>query len=443
LIEDVFIMSRELFGTDGVRGVAGEYPLDPEGTEQIGMAVGTHFAEEGETVLLGYDPRESSPELAKGLVTGIIATGANVEVVGVLPTPGLAYLTREGNVAAGVMVTASHNPYGDNGVKVFDRTGGKLPDETEVTLNGMIVDGVPSRGVPGMVTYNPDRLTAYEDFLVTSAEGMSFEGLTLGIDTAHGAASGIARRVFGDRLGATVVTMGDAPDGRNINDKVGATHTAALQRMVVDKQLDMGVALDGDADRLVMVDEKGREFTGDHILYTLGVFGGHEGIVATQMTNLGAEQAMAAKGITLVRADVGDRYVLEGLRQTGYGLGGEQSGHIVMPDLLMTGDGMLAAIRTIRAVRASGLSLAEWRDQVPLLPQSLVNIPVTNKELLRHPDVAAYVDEVTQGLNGSGRVLIRPSGTEPKARVMIEAPDAEQAAERAAAGLQRLLQRLA
>ena len=431
-------MSRELFGTDGVRGVAGEYPLDTIGTGQIGEAVGTLFAEPGELVLIGHDPRESSPHLVAGLAAGVTATGANVEVVGVIPTPGLAYLTRESDAAAGIMVTASHNKYSDNGVKVFDRTGGKLTDETETTMNGMITGGVAGRGSFGSWLHSTERVVGYENFLVASAEGTDLTGMRIAVDSANGAASGIAARVF-TRLGADVMAVADKPDGRNINAGCGATHTEMLEETVVENGLDLGVALDGDADRLMLVDGLGRKFDGDHIMYTLATAGGHDGVVATVMTNLGAEQAMRGNGIDVIRAGVGDRYVLEGLRESGYRLGGEQSGHIILPERLATGDGMLAAIQAIRAVRESGLSLAEWRDQVELLPQALVNIPVPDKRLLGHESVRAYIDEVTDRLGGNGRVLIRPSGTEPLARVMVESPDAHEAAMAAAAGLERLL----
>jgi len=372
------------------------------------------------------------------LAAGVTATGANVEVVGVIPTPGLAYLTRESDAAAGIMVTASHNKYSDNGVKVFDRTGGKLTDETETTMNGMITGGVAGRGSFGSWLHSTERVVGYENFLVASAEGTDLTGMRIAVDSANGAASGIAARVF-TRLGADVMAVADKPDGRNINAGCGATHTEMLEETVVENGLDLGVALDGDADRLMLVDGLGRKFDGDHIMYTLATAGGHDGVVATVMTNLGAEQAMRGNGIDVIRAGVGDRYVLEGLRESGYRLGGEQSGHIILPERLATGDGMLAAIQAIRAVRESGLSLAEWRDQVELLPQALVNIPVPDKRLLGHESVRAYIDEVTDRLGGNGRVLIRPSGTEPLARVMVESPDAHEAAMAAAAGLERLL----
>jgi len=434
-------MARELFGTDGVRGPAGVYPLDFEGTEAIGRAAGTHFAEPGDTILIGHDPRESSPEIVEGLAAGMTAVGVNVEVIGTIPTPGLALTTREHNVAAGAMVTASHNPYRDNGIKIFDHNGGKLTDDTEGILNDMITGGVPDRGYPGQRKNNSRGVTEYEDFLVASAGGASFDGLRIGLDAGNGAASGIAHRVF-ERLGADVVAIGDKPDGRNINDGVGATHPDALQQAVIENGLDMGAAFDGDADRIIMVDGNGEQFNGDKIMYTLAKARGEGLVVATQMTNLGTEQAMAREGISLDRRGVGDRYVLEGLRETGANIGGEQSGHIILPELLATGDGMLAAVQMVKAVRESGLTLAEWSAEVHQLPQSLVNIPVADKRLLNHPEVQALIAAKGEEMNGNGRLLIRPSGTEPKARVMVESDDAFERAEAYAAELKQLLTRL-
>jgi phosphoglucosamine mutase len=439
------------FGTDGIRGKA-EAILG--GARLVGQAGGAHFAPEGGTIALAWDPRESSPEIADELARGLVEAGANVERFGVMPTPGLAYLVREGDFAAGAMITASHNKYGDNGIKYFGASGEKLTDGAQDELSSLIEGGVLLSGRNRGVQYeNPDAVSRYEDFLVATAEGVSFDGLRMVIDTANGAASGIAGRVF-RRLGASVVMRADKPDGRNINENCGATHTGPLQEAVTKRHAafgfrrpHMGVAFDGDADRLVMADGRGREFTGDHILYTLAAASQneidarkrHKGIVVTHMTNLGAENAMRAAGVDVVREDVGDRYVLRGLAETGYQLGGEQSGHVIMPYLLATGDGMLAAIQTIRAVRESGMSLEEWRDRVTLLPQSLVNLRGVNKAALGNPDVVEYVSGVTERLNGSGRVLIRPSGTEDMVRVMVEAPDAEEAAQAAASGLRPLL----
>jgi phosphoglucosamine mutase len=430
-------MSRELFGTDGVRGKAGTHPLDNSTVTRIGMAVAAYFAKPGEFILIGRDTRESSPQIVASLIAGITAAGVDVRVVGVVPTAGLAYLTGRTDAAAGIMVTASHNPYQDNGIKVFDAHGSKLPDTTEEKLTTLIKRGVKPHHF-GSWQCDETLVKEYEDLLVTSAGGSMLDGLTLAVDTANGAASGLAERVF-TRLGATIVPLADAPDGRNINASCGATDTRMLQREVTAQGLQAGAAFDGDADRLVLVDEKGREFTGDHILYTLAVAGSHRGIVATIMTNMGMEIALADRGISLHRVSVGDRYVLEGLQKTNLKLGGEQSGHIILPDILNTGDGLLAAIQTLLAIKASGRSLAEWRDDITLLPQALVNVPVKNKSLADSPEVRTLIQEQTEAFGGNGRVLIRPSGTEPLVRVMVEGTNAQETAEAAAAKLKLLL----
>jgi phosphoglucosamine mutase len=431
-------MSRELFGTDGVRGLAGQYPLDSDGVYRIGMAVGTKFASSGQQIVVGCDTRESSAQIVSDLVRGLNAVGVAVVEASVLPTPGLAYSTREGEqFVAGIMVTASHNPYEYNGIKVFDSKGDKLNDEIEATLNTLIKEGVPERD-PCTTHTKQDLITTYEDFLVSSAEGLDLHGLAIAIDTANGAASGLAERVFG-KLGATVTPLFDKPDGRNINAGCGATDTKALTEQVLADKLSLGIALDGDADRVLLVDGQGREVKGDHILYILAVTGQYKGVVATVMSNLGLELALKRRDIVLKRTDVGDRYVLEGLHETGYKLGGEQSGHIILPDLLATGDGLLAAVQTLRAISNSDKDLAQWWDEVTLLPQALVNIPLPNKAILESPEVHTFIDAQTAVLAGKGRVLIRPSGTEPLARVMVEADNAAGIAETIAAELTKLI----
>lgn len=432
-------MSRELFGTDGVRGLYGQYPIDETGAEKIGRAVGTQFAKPGQQIVVGRDPRESSEGLAKALTDGLTAVGVNVTLAGVLPTPGLAYLTKNGgNFAAGVMITASHNPREYNGFKVFDGDGDKLPDGSEAELNGLIEQAVPDRGDVGQVTDDSGLVKRYEDFLVGSAGGLNLGGLKVAVDSANGASSGLAERVF-RRLGAEVQALFDKPDGRNINDGCGATNTAALKAAVIEGKLSLGVALDGDADRIMMVDDQGREVNGDHLLYLLAVAGQLDGVVATVMSNLGFEQSLNQKGIKLERVKVGDRYVLEGLAQTGFRLGGEQSGHIIFPELLKTGDGLLTAVQTLKALGDGAKTLAQWRDEVKLLPQALVNIPLADKAALERADAKAYIEQQEEQLSGQGRLLIRPSGTEPLARVMVEAPDAKAVAERIAEKLKELV----
>jgi phosphoglucosamine mutase len=433
-------MARELFGTDGVRGLAGQYPLDSDGAYRIGKAVGTHFAKVGEQIVIGWDTRESSEIIVADMIRGLSDAGAHTVKAGVIPTPGLSYVTREkSEFMAGIMITASHNPYQYNGVKVFDANGDKLPDQLEAELNTLIESELPNRG-DGSQSTSDELITLYEDFLVGTAEGLQLNGLKVAVDSANGAASGLAERVF-KRLGAEVSALFNKPDGRNINDGCGATDISALRETVLSKQLELGVALDGDADRLIMVDSRGREVKGDYLLYLLAVVRQADGVVATVMSNVGFEQALQKRGIGLLRTDVGDRYVLEGLKQTGYKLGGEQSGHIIFPLVLATGDGMLAAVQTLRAVGTSGKTLADWCDEVELLPQALVNIQVDDKQKLEDKNVGQYIssqqDKITKT---GGRLLIRPSGTEPLVRVMVEANDAETLANEIANHLKELLQ---
>jgi phosphoglucosamine mutase len=433
-------MSRDLFGTDGVRGVAGEYPLDTDGVKAIAKAVGVYFAEPGKTIVIGQDTRESSAQIVEDLISGLNEVGVNSVCVEVLPTPGLAYLTHtHEEFVAGIMVTASHNTYKYNGIKVFDKDGGKLADSTENDLNDLIEKGVENRSPIGESVVNKKLINQYEDFLVETASSLQLNGLLVAIDSANGASSKLAERVF-KRLGANVTALFDQPNGRNINENCGATDIAALRQVVLDKHLALGIALDGDADRLIMVDERGREVKGDYLLYILAVVRQTNGVVATIMSNQGFEIALQKKGIELLRTDVGDRYVLEGLKQTGYKLGGETSGHIIFPLVLSTGDGLLAAVQTLRAINTSNKSLAQWCDEVELLPQALVNIPLADKSLLKSKKVQDFINSETDRLK-PGRMLIRPSGTEPLVRVMVEAPNADEEAEMVAAKLEELLKK--
>jgi phosphoglucosamine mutase len=416
-------MSSQLFGTDGIRGPAGTYPLDDAGMLQIGKAVGDYFAMPGETVLVGWDPRESSPKLMEPLVKGLAGMGAEVRKVGVIPTPGLAYLTKQQGARAGVIITASHNPYTDNGVKIFTPDGRKLSDKDQAGLNQRIDDQITDRA-GGRIIEDLDAAKAYEDFLVESAGGKKFGTLQLAVDMANGATSGVAARAF-ERLGAKVTTLSDKPDGRNINVECGATDTRALQQAVKSQGLDAGAAFDGDGDRVMLVDAQGRELNGDYILYILAMAGKQKGVVATIMSNQGLETALKEAGIGFSRTAVGDRSVLQGLDDTGFQLGGEQSGYIIISEYAATGDGILAAIRTLAAVLESKESLAGWRDKLQLVPQALVNIAFPDKSLLSREDIQAFIQAQTEDLGAKGRLSIRPSGTEPKVRVMVEAADAE------------------
>ncbi len=431
-------MNRELFGTDGVRGLAGEYPLNEEGARHIGAAVGRYFAGQGQSVIIGHDPRESSDDLVKALTEGLMAGGVQVVRVGIIPTPGLAYLTREHDqFKAGIMVTASHNGYEHNGIKVFGSKGDKLPDESEVILNKLIEDPIEEK-VGGTVTDKPELIGEYEDFLVSSGHDLDLRGLNIATDTANGAASGLAQRVF-ERLGARVTPLFDHCDGKNINAHCGATDPRSLVDHVVRNKLALGIAVDGDADRLVMVDAKGQILDGDRLLYILAVSGHHKGVIGTIMSNGGLETALKHQHIVFKRTAVGDRYVLEELLRSGYTLGGEQSGHIIQSQLLETGDALLAAVTILAALRASGRSLHEWREDVQLISQATVNVPLQNKAALNSSAAQHYIDSQTKALGGQGRLLIRPSGTEPLLRVMVEADGAEKRAHDIADELSQLL----
>lgn len=434
-------MTKQLFGTDGIRGPAGIYPLTPDGVSIIGEAIAAYFTQPRELILVGRDPRESSPMLAAALIKGLVTAGARVEDVGVLPTPGLAYLTKHRGAQAGVMITASHNPYTDNGIKVFTAEGTKLVDTAQAGINALIGPADAHARPGGSSVEVLDAANDYQAFLVSCAGNVSFEGLTIALDTANGATSGLAGRVFNE-LGATVTSLFDQPDGRNINVACGATAPEVLQAAVREHQLDCGAAFDGDGDRLLLIDGQGRLLDGDHMLYILAVTGKHQGVVATLMSNMGLENSLKNHDIVLHRTAVGDRYVLEGLAKTGLTLGGEQSGHMVLADYAQTGDGLLAAVRILVQTQASGKSLAQWYDELVLLPQTLLNIPLSNKALLEHPKIKDLIAQAVSELADSGRLNVRPSGTEPKLRIMVEAADAESRAQAIADQLASLLEKL-
>lgn len=428
------------FGTDGARSSAENFT--PGFNLAVGLAAGNYFANPGEKMYVTGDPRRSSPDIMQQIGVGLMAAGVHVTYLDTMPTPGLMHATlHDRDVAGGIMVTASHNSAKDNGIKIVDSEGAKLGDDVQRELKKLIVDGAPKRP-GGRFGFDSSPLDRYKDFLVASAEGSDLEGVRIALDTANGAASGIAEEVF-TQLGARVLPLFDSPDGLNINERCGATHTEPLQARVKTEGKGMvGAAFDGDADRLMMVDEQGRQVDGDRILYILAKTGGYNKVVATSMSNLGTERALAASNIDLIRTDVGDRYVLEGMYAEDAMVGGEQSGHIIMRKFLHAGDGMLAAIQTMRAVRESGKPLSWWYDQVPMLDQSLVNIELSDKDLLQHAYVVAFIEEVAASFGNDGRVLLRPSGTEPLVRVMVEADGADDKARQIADGLKAVLARI-
>ena len=427
-------MSRKYFGTDGIRGRVGDAPVTPDFMLKLGWATGKVFASEDgtkPTVVIGKDTRVSGYMLESALQAGLVAAGANVKLLGPLPTPGIALLTRTQKADAGIVISASHNPYFDNGIKFFNGQGSKLSDELELQIEAMIdspIQTVDSEQL-GKASRIVDAAGRYIEYCKsTFPDALSLKGLKLVIDCAHGATYHIAPAVF-DELGATTVVIGATPDGYNINDGVGSTEPAALQAKVLEESADIGIAFDGDGDRLQMVNAKGELLTGDDVLYVLALHrlangDSDAGIVGTLMTNMGLELALEAGGLRLARAKVGDRYVKELMVAEGWSLGGESSGHIICGDVSTTGDGVIAALQVLAAVRASGKSLEALASGFNPLPQVLVNVRIKKGfDLSAYPAIGEACRRVESELEGRGRLLLRPSGTEPVIRVMVEGDD--------------------
>lgn len=427
-------MTGRLFGTDGVRGLANA-DLSPELAMSIAVAAVRTLvaADNGRAplALVGRDPRASGEMLEAAVVAGLTSAGANVVRAGVLPTPAVAFLTAEARADLGVMVSASHNPMPDNGIKLFAAGGHKLPDEIEDSIEKYLGSAWerPTGAAIGRVHDLLDGAQHYQAHLVT-ATPHRLDGLKVVIDCANGAASEIGPAVFGE-LGASVTAIHAEPDGLNINDGCGATHLDAIKQAVVKHGADLGLAVDGDADRCLAVDATGAEVDGDQLMAILALAMREAGtltqdtLVATVMSNLGLKIAMREAGITLVEAKVGDRYVLEELRSRGLALGGEQSGHVVMPAFATTGDGVLTGLSVAARMAATGKSLAELASVVTKLPQVLVNVRVGDKRVTSSDPIVSAVAAAEAQLAGNGRVLLRPSGTEPLVRVMVEAATAE------------------
>ncbi|WP_298013095.1 phosphoglucosamine mutase [uncultured Aquabacterium sp.] len=426
-------MTRRYFGTDGIRGTVGQSPITPDFVLRLGHAVGQVLrrGEKRPTVLIGKDTRISGYMLESALEAGFASAGVDVLLTGPLPTPGVAYLTRALRLDLGVVISASHNPYGDNGIKFFSARGEKLPDEWEQQVEAALEEApcwTDSLGL-GRARRIEDARGRYIEFCKsTFGANLSLKGLKLVVDGAHGAAYQVAPRVFHE-LGAEVVTIGCSPDGLNINDGVGATHPDALVDAVRAHNAHYGIALDGDADRLQLVDASGRLFNGDELLYVMVVDRLAQGetvrgAVGTLMTNMAVELALQERGVEFVRAKVGDRYVLEELVNRGWQLGGEGSGHLIALDRHTTGDGIVSALQVLQAVVRSGRSLASWLDGVTLFPQTLINVRLKpGQDWRASAALSAEQEAVKARLAGRGRVLIRPSGTEPLLRVMVEAQD--------------------
>jgi phosphoglucosamine mutase len=443
-------MTRIHFGTDGIRGTVGQAPITPDFMLRLGHAVGRVLRRSAPkpTVVIGKDTRISGYMIESSLEAGFASAGVDVLLSGPLPTPGVAYLTRALRLDLGVVISASHNPFGDNGVKFFSANGEKLPDDWERAVEAALDDPpqwADSAGL-GKARRLDDARGRYIEFCKSTVpHTLSLRGLKIVVDAAHGAAYHVAPDVFHE-LGAEVVKIGCQPDGMNINAGVGATAPAALVKAVAEHRADYGVALDGDADRLQFVDAQGRLYNGDELLYVmvadrLAQRQAVPGVVGTLMTNMAVEQALRSQGVNLVRARVGDRYVLEELSARGWQLGGESSGHLLALDRHTTGDGIVSALQILQAIRRSGKPLATLLDRVTLFPQTLLNVRL--REGSDWQQNAALEDArqtVVRELGDAGRVLIRASGTEPVLRVMVEARDAEvgrRCAERLAAAAVR------
>jgi phosphoglucosamine mutase len=429
---------RKLFGTDGIRGVAGEYPLDRKTIAAVGAALGRRVLESNQErqVVVGMDTRESGPWLAAEIVGGLAHFGVTADFAGVTTTPGIAYLARTGPFAAGIMISASHNPYQDNGIKLIGHSGYKLPDEEEEALETEMF-ALLQRGLnvsPAALQVNQGLDRSYIQYLSgTLPNGLG--GLGIAVDCANGSASSLAPELF-KRLGARVFSIHCTPDGRNINLDCGSLHLDSLRSEVLKQGAGVGVAFDGDADRALFVSASGRVIDGDAILLLAGRYlkdqgrllgnGGRPAIVATVMSNLGLERALGSHGIEMIRTPVGDKYVLEEMIRRGAVLGGEQSGHIIFHEYATTGDGMLTALRVFEVMRAARAGLDELTAELKVYPQRLVNVRVRERKPLEELDgVRAEIRAAEASFGDSGRVLVRFSGTEPLARVMVEGPDLE------------------
>jgi phosphoglucosamine mutase len=434
---------RKLFGTDGIRGVAGAFPLDPETTFAIGCALARHLARAaGRRVVIGQDTRESSPAIADSVAAGLAAEGVEVQSAGVITTPGIAHLARCRKFDAGVVISASHNPWTDNGIKVFGPDGYKLPDEIELEVEHEIFAGIEKASAGGLSTMqgsvstlpgHPELRLDYIEHLIANVEPGRC-GLKLVVDCAHGAASPVAPDVFArwDKELAVEFIHRD-PNGQNINDHCGALYPETVARAVVEHKADLGITFDGDADRALFADARGKVVNGDAVLLLAardmkaGGWLQNDLVVATTMSNMGLEAALKRSGIRMLRAPVGDKYVLEEMQKNGASLGGEQSGHVIFLDDSTTGDGLLTALHVLHMVGRSGKSLAELVGDLKVFPQVIKNVRVREKKpLMDIPEVARAIREAEQALDGNGRVVVRYSGTEALARVMIEAESEQQ-----------------
>lgn len=424
-------MTRKYFGTDGIRGRVGEHPITPEFVMHLGWAAGKVFAEQGEgQILIGKDTRISGYMFESALEAGLSAAGVDIGLLGPIPTPGIAYLTRTFRAQAGIVISASHNPYYDNGIKFFSGKGTKLDDEIELKIESYLEQP--------MTCAEPDKLgkakrindaaSRYIEFCKGTTHALNLRGLKLVLDCSHGATYQIAPEVFSE-LGAKVISIGNQPDGLNINHACGSTHPEKLQQKVLEEKADLGIAFDGDGDRVMMIDHTGELLDGDQLLYIIASHAHAQGklsggVVGTQMSNLGLELALKEKGIDFLRAKVGDRYVLQMLDEHGWRYGGESSGHILCLDSNTTGDGIVSALQVMQALQDTGKTLHEFQHQITKMPQTMINVKRQRDiDLANDPEIQRAVQNTEAELAGRGRVLLRPSGTEPLVRVMIEGED--------------------
>jgi len=426
---------RKYFGTDGIRGLVGQYPITPKFVMKLGYAAGKVLAGQGtKKVLIGKDTRISGYMLESALEAGFSAAGIDVGLLGPMPTPAIAYLTKTFRAEAGIVISASHNPFYDNGIKFFSQSGEKLPDAVEQAIEAELDKemGCVESAQLGKATRINDAAGRYIEFCKSNfPTRISLKGLNIVVDCAHGATYHIAPNVFRE-LGANVIEIGTAPNGTNINDGCGATSMDAISKAVVEHKADLGIALDGDGDRIMMVDHTGYVIDGDEIIYIIAcndLKSGRKdgGVVGTLMSNMGLELALKELDIEFARSNVGDRHVMELLKKKGWQLGAENSGHVINLNHTSTGDGIIAALNVLTAVCKQGKSLFELRQGITMLPQLLVNVRFSGENNpLDDAAVLASVDEVNEILTGRGRVLLRKSGTEPLIRVMVEGPDMDE-----------------
>jgi phosphoglucosamine mutase len=427
-------MGKKYFGTDGIRGTVGEHPITADFMLKLGWAAGkvlTRHTKVKNRVLIGKDTRVSGYMFESALEAGLIAAGVNVDMLGPMPTPAIAYLTRAFRASAGIVISASHNPVGDNGIKFFSADGYKLPDEIELEIESLMDQPLVTNGSfsLGKARRIDDATGRYVEFCKGSLPaGYSLAGLKIVLDCANGATYNAAPKVFKE-LGAQVITMANTPNGFNINEQCGSTHMDAVRARVVEEKADLGIALDGDGDRVLLVDANGEIVDGDEIVYIIARYRqqtgqGCNGVAGTQMSNLGLEIALRDLGIPFQRTKVGDRYVVEALKENGWILGGEASGHILCSDLNTTGDGLVSALQVILALRESGMPLSELKAGMQKFPQTMINVRLSEEVAIDDNKVInSAVAAAEKELGDRGRVLLRPSGTEPLIRVMAEGED--------------------